>query len=77
MSDDEVRIESIGWERPQLLVGVRSPSESVDAASFRLVRTSGRREAMPPTGSARTDDTLELRFNVTVGPGVRPLRPGR
>ncbi|MFL5707584.1 MAG: CDP-glycerol glycerophosphotransferase family protein [Chloroflexota bacterium] len=77
MSDDEVRIESIGWERPQLLVGVRSPSESVDAASFRLVRTSGRADAMPPTGSARTDDTLELRFNVTVGPGVRPLRPGR
>jgi CDP-ribitol ribitolphosphotransferase len=77
MADPDLRIESITWERPQVIVAVRDASESVDPAYLRLVRTGTPGEAMAPTGSGRAGDKLEVRFNVTVGPDIRPLRPGR
>jgi CDP-ribitol ribitolphosphotransferase len=79
------RIESIGWERPQFVVRLRDGAGGAagettpDPATFALVRADRSSVVMPPTGSRRDIDSgaLVLRFNIVVGPGVRPLDPGR
>jgi len=76
-----VRIESIGWERPQLVVRISAGpgGPEPDPDTFALVRADRPEVVMPPTGSRQVagSGALVLRFNVLVGPGVRPLGPGR
>ena len=66
-----------GWERPQLTLRIGSADGPLRADAFRLARTDRPTQTMPPTGWRRDGDVLELRFNVTVGPGIRALAPGR
>ena len=83
MSPSSVRIESVGWERPQFVVRLRDDdgggAAPAGAAAFALVRADRPTVVMPPTGWRHDADTgaLVLRFNIVVGPGVRPLDPGR
>jgi CDP-ribitol ribitolphosphotransferase len=85
VSASPVRIESIGWERPQFVVRLQDGGAGAGrettaaAAAFALIRADRPTMVMPPTGSNRDAGTgaLVLRFNIVVGPGVRPLAPGR
>jgi CDP-ribitol ribitolphosphotransferase len=72
-----IQVASLGWERPQLIV--RIEAFEGDPRAFALVRADRPAVAMPPTGWRRDPETgaLALRFNVVVGPGVRPLQSGR
>jgi CDP-ribitol ribitolphosphotransferase len=73
----DAEVVALGWERPQLIVRVRSRGGPLDPTAFRLERVEAPRVVMPPTGSDRNGDLLDLRFNVMVGPGLRPLASGR
>jgi CDP-ribitol ribitolphosphotransferase / teichoic acid ribitol-phosphate polymerase len=76
VSGPAIQVESIGWERPQFVVRLRTAG-SIDGDGFCLVRADRPKVAMPATGWRHDRRVLEVRFNVVVGPGIRPLDAAR
>jgi CDP-ribitol ribitolphosphotransferase len=75
--DPAIEVASVRWERVQLIVEARtSPGISIDPTRQRLVPDAGG-EPMPPTRATADGDRLTLRFNVLVGPGLKPMAAGR
>lgn len=77
MTTAGTELVALDWERIQFLVRLnREPAG--DPARFRLVaaEATGRDDAMPPTHASTDAGGTWLRFNVTLGPGQKPLRHG-
>jgi CDP-ribitol ribitolphosphotransferase / teichoic acid ribitol-phosphate polymerase len=75
--DPAIEVASVRWERVQLIVEARTaPGITIDPSRLALIPDGGG-EAMPPTRATATDGRLTIRFNVLVGPGLKPLAPGR
>ena len=74
---------SVRWERIQVIVRLRPrPGEPLNPLGVELRRrgTAGRavpHDAMRPTRSFVEGSEIVARFNVMLGPGQRPLEPGR
>jgi len=78
----ELEIESVDWERIQLVLRLRATRTPVpDPAELLLVgeprAPEPAHDAMAPTRAWLDGGTLVARFNVMQGPGQIPLRPGR
>ena len=72
-----IEVVSVHWERVQLIVEARTaPGIAIDPAQLELVPEAGG-EPMAPTRATVDGDHLTVRFNVLVGPGLKPLAPGR
>ena len=72
-----IEVASVHWERVQLIVEARTaPGIAIDPAQLELVPDTGG-EPMAPTRATVADDHLTARFNMLVGPGLKPLAPGR
>jgi CDP-ribitol ribitolphosphotransferase len=74
---ESIRLESIRWERVQLIFEARVAANDATAAATIRLRHSGRGGTMRPTRMTLEGDHLTLRFNVMVGPDLQPLAPGR
>lgn len=75
--DPVIALSAIRWERVQLILDARIPPGSkVDPAELALERSDGG-EPMLPTRTTVDGDSLTIRFNVMVGPGLAPLGVGR
>lgn len=78
VADRPLDIESIEWERVQIIIRARLDGRDAgDVARFRLERLDGHPGRMPPTRAWIDGDTLWLRFNVMQGPNQDPLELGR
>ncbi len=75
--DPWIALVSIHWERVQLVLDARiAPGTKVDPAGLSLEPPGGG-EATAPTRTTVDGDSLTVRYNVMVGPGLAPLGPGR
>lgn len=75
--DPAIEVMSVRWERVQLIVEARTgPGIAIDPARLELIPEGGG-ERMAPTRTIVDGDRLTIRFNVLVGPGLRPMAPGR
>ncbi len=73
-----IEIETLDWERIQLVVRARvHPGAPIDPSTVRLEPEDRVETAMRPTRAWLHADELYLRFNVMQGPGQQPLAPGR
>jgi len=76
-------VDSLHWERIQLVVCLRPIGGSLDPARLRLEPPSGPASAhgdpspMPPTHLDADPRGIRARFNVMLGPGQAPLMRGR
>src|SRR3954454_15734952 len=76
-TDDRIVLDSIRWERVQVIVEARAdPAAVFDPRSFELRRASGG-SRFPPTHATTDDGRIQLRYNVMNGPGLDPIEAGR
>jgi CDP-ribitol ribitolphosphotransferase len=80
MTGSAVEIVGLRWERIQVTFRVRltDEPETTTLSAFALTRGGGTdRDRMAATHAAFDGSVAELRFNVMLGPGQRPLYDGR
>src|SRR4051794_37962336 len=76
-TDDRIVLDSIRWERVQVIVEARAdPAAVFDPRSFELRRASGG-SRFPPTHASTENGRILLRYNVMNGPGLDPIEAGR
>jgi CDP-glycerol glycerophosphotransferase (TagB/SpsB family) len=77
---DRIVLDTIGWERIQLVVGLAGDIAVLEDLRLELVREEGAqpREPMRPTWmGAPSGGRRVVRFNVMLGPGQAPLARGK
>jgi CDP-ribitol ribitolphosphotransferase len=72
-----IEVVSVRWERVQLIVDARTPPGTTIDPSRIVLLPDGGGEPMAPTRLTVSGGDVTIRFNVLLGPGLKPLVPGR